>query len=200
MTGYIHPQIEHLAEPIASLNHYHLNPRQHAKPVIIDSLRTNGQYRPVVGNIGTHTGRPREILAGNGTMDGALDLGWEHLAVTWVDVDEQRAARIVLVDNRANDLAAYDDRLLVELLETLGDDFDGTGFDPVDVEALVAGLDTPDLDDLSGDGGADEDLWPAVRIKVPSAVVTAWRNYVEAHGGNEARLFAELIGYDGEWT
>lgn len=138
--------------PVAELRTYHRNPRRGNVRAIADSLRTNGQYRPVVANRGTHTGRPNEVLAGNHTLLGARDLGWGTVVVSWVDVDDDQAARIVAADNRTADLGAYDDRLLAELLGDLPD-LDGTGYDPGDLDDLLAQLDedTTDLDD-DGDG------------------------------------------------
>lgn len=39
---------------------YHRNPRRGDVDAIARSLAVNGQYRPIVVNIGTHTGRPLE--------------------------------------------------------------------------------------------------------------------------------------------
>ncbi|MBT2400370.1 ParB N-terminal domain-containing protein [Streptomyces sp. ISL-100] len=97
-------------------------------PAITKSLTVNGQYKAIVVNRGTHTGRPNEILAGNHTYAAAAELGWEHIAATWVDVDDEAAARIVIVDNRSSDLAGYDTALLAEILAELPD-LNGTGYD-----------------------------------------------------------------------
>jgi hypothetical protein len=51
--------------------------------------------------------------------------------------DEDTAARIVLVDNRSNDLAAYDDHALLDLLQSLPD-LAGTGFDGDSLDELLA--------------------------------------------------------------
>ena len=80
------------------------------------------------------------------------ELGWTEIAATFVDVDEEQAKRIVLVDNRSNDLAGYDDGLLAELLEELPD-LDGTGYDLAALDAL--------LDELGRPTFADEDELPA---------------------------------------
>lgn len=125
--------------PVAELRTYHRNPRRGNTQVIAQSLRVNGQYRPIVVNAGTHTGRPGEVLAGNHTLMAARDLGWEHVAAVTVDVDDDQAARIVAADNRTSDLGEYDDRLLLELLADLPD-LDGTGYDPGDIAALEAAL------------------------------------------------------------
>ena len=99
---------------------------------LMNSLDTHGQYRPIV--VQRSTGL---ILAGNHTWDAARRLGWKKIAVTYVDVDDETAKRIMLVDNRTSDLAAYDDNQLVKLLHMVSD-LDGTGFDGYDVETLDA--------------------------------------------------------------
>ncbi|MFI1658595.1 ParB N-terminal domain-containing protein [Streptomyces sp. NPDC020472] len=119
-------QLLPLAVPIAELTPYYRNPRTGDIPAIAESLTVNGQYRAVVVNKGTHTGRPNEILAGNHTVAAAQQLGWEQIAATWVDVDDEAAARIVIVDNRTNDLAGYDTALLAEVLSEIPD-LGGTG-------------------------------------------------------------------------
>ena len=110
---------------------YHRNPRRGDVDAIARSLEVNGQYRPIVVNIGTHTGRPLEVLAGNHTLAGARQLGWPTIQATTVDVDDLAAARIVAADNRTADLGGYDDTILAELLQQLADDdmgLDGTGY------------------------------------------------------------------------
>ena len=49
----------------------------------------------------------------------AQRLGWEPIDVHRVDVDEDTAKRIVLVDNKANDQSTYDVEELVNLLTEL---------------------------------------------------------------------------------
>jgi DNA N-6-adenine-methyltransferase (Dam) len=77
------------------------------------------------------------VLAGNHTLRAARALGWGEIAVTFVDVDEEQAARIVLVDNRTNDLAGYDDTELAALLEGLPT-LDGTAWGEDELERLLA--------------------------------------------------------------
>ncbi len=141
-----------LAVPVEGLAPYHRNPRTHADALLRESLARHSQYRPIVVNRGTRTGRPDEILAGNGTYAAAVALGWQQIAATYIDVDDDEAARIVLVDNRANDLAGYDDTVLAELLGQLDGDLGGTGYDPADLEALLAAPD-PEGRGAGGDTG-----------------------------------------------
>lgn len=103
---------------LADLRPYHANPRRGDVAQIARSLSRNGQYRPIVVNAGTKTGRYREVLAGNHTLAAALKLGWSHLAGSVVDVDDDTAARIVAADNRTAELGGYDDAQLLALLGT----------------------------------------------------------------------------------
>src|SRR5690606_4665875 len=115
--------LDHLRVPVSSLKFYGKNPRRGSVDTIVESLKVNGQYRPIVVNR-----RTGEVLAGNHTLKAAIQLGWDEVAATFVDVDDDEAARIVLVDNRANDLADYDVDELLELVRSL-DDLAGTGYD-----------------------------------------------------------------------
>ena len=129
--------------PTEQLTTYHQNPRQGDTGTIAESLRTNGQFRPLVVNKGTHTGRPYEVLAGNHTLLAARELdgtqdAFPRLDCYVIDVEEDHARRIVLADNRTSDLATYDNHELVELL-TATDDLAGTGWVEDDIE-LLAGL------------------------------------------------------------
>lgn len=131
---------------VAELKPYHRNARRGMISVIAESLAKLGQYRPIVVNVGTHTGRPNEILAGNQTFAAAQQLEWQHIDCHTVDVDDETAARIVLVDNRANDLAVYDEVELAYLLGTLPD-LTATGFTDDDLAELLAHNASADEDD-----------------------------------------------------
>jgi site-specific DNA-methyltransferase (adenine-specific) len=126
--------LQDLAVPLDTLRPYARNPRRGDVATIVESLRANGQYRPIVVRSST-----REVLAGNHTLAAARELGWSEIAATFVDVDDEQAARIVLVDNRANDVAGYDEAELAELLRGLPD-LEGTGYDQAALDALVYGL------------------------------------------------------------
>lgn len=119
---------------IDALRPYSGNPRRGNLEAIKESLTTNGLYRPIVVN-----GRTSEVLAGNHTLMAAKQLGWTEIAVSWVDVDAETAARIILVDNRSNDLATYDEEALADLLGELPE-LEGTGYDRDDLDALLAEL------------------------------------------------------------
>lgn len=115
--------------PVGDLSTFTGNPRRGQVDVIADSLSRNGQYRPIVVNEGTKTGRPNEVLAGNHTLQAARKLGWDAIDVWIVDVDDAQARRIVAADNRTADLGEYDNADLLALLEGLDGDLEGTGYD-----------------------------------------------------------------------
>lgn len=111
-------------------------------------LEAHGQYRPLVVQRSSGV-----VLAGNHTLLALRALGHPEAMVTYVDVDNDEALRILLVDNRLSDLAAYDDAALIEILAELAAGTDlgltGTGFDAEDLSALVADLNTPFPDALA---------------------------------------------------
>lgn len=104
---------------------------------IAKSLRTNGQYRPIIVRRETS-----EILAGNHTYQAAQLLGWDTILVTYLDgLTDAQARKIVLVDNKTNDAAGYDDHALAQLLAELEGDHTGTGFEEDEIAGLLATLD-----------------------------------------------------------
>lgn len=113
--------IELKQELVKSLNPYYKNPRIGDVEKVAESLKENGQFKSIVVNIGTKTGRPREILGGNHTWLAARKLRWEKILVGWVDVTEEQATKIVLADNGTSDGSTYDDSILTELLAGIKD-------------------------------------------------------------------------------
>lgn len=91
-----------------------------------------------------------EVLAGNHTLKATRLLAdrnphqdqWQHIDCWIIDVDDDRAARIVVADNRTADLGDYDTDQLLDLLgdldETLG--LDGTGYTDDDIAKLLDGI------------------------------------------------------------
>ena len=120
------------------------NPRKGDVEAIRQSIVVNGFYGVLVAQRST-----RHILVGNHRYQAAVQAGIERVPVVWVDVDDEAALRILLADNRTNDLATYDDKELGALLEELlGTDLGlaGTGYltTPDDAEGDPQGpLDDP---------------------------------------------------------
>ena len=121
---------------IRTLKPYQRNPRNGDIDAIAESLKINGQYRPIVVRKVTN-----EILAGNHTYMAVMGLSWTHIAVTFIECNDEAAARIVLVDNHTNDLAKYDDGLLASLLVDVKQEtgsLAGTGYSQRELDKLLA--------------------------------------------------------------
>ncbi len=124
--------------PRDSVRPHPRNPRQGDLGALTESIRLNGFYGALV--VQSSTGY---ILAGNHRWRAAEMLGLEQVPVIWVDVDEDAANRILLVDNRLNDLADYDGQQLVDLLQELvmsDRGLEGTGYDGDDLDELMKDL------------------------------------------------------------
>lgn len=129
---------------VDDLAHYHRNARVGNVARIVSSLKANGQYKPIVVNVGTHTGRPYEVAAGNHVLKAARELGWTKIDAHLVDLEEPALIRLVLADNKTSDASTYDtvvlDEILAELAEYDVEDLEGSGYtmDEVDDIALNA--------------------------------------------------------------
>lgn len=163
--------------PLEDLSLYPGNARRGDVRLILESLRTSGQYRSLIAR---QTPEGLVVLAGNHTLQALLAHGrgpctasiptfarpdadcalcygtrWDPVArVEIVECDEETARRINLVDNRAAEKGAWDLDNLVELLSYLPD-LDGTGYTDEDVERLLAP--PPTLEELADTYAPRED-------------------------------------------
>jgi hypothetical protein len=176
------------------------NARRGNVDLILDSLRANGQYRPLT--VRRH-GDTLTVLAGNHTLfallrheedDRAGCPDWElandrpcqvciavdrddptalaHL----IECDDATANRINLVDNKAADEGDYDQQALDAILAALDGDLVGTGYSASEAELFAAlppaDVPPPSLDTLAEEYGEPQetDLWPVIRVRVPPTV------------------------------
>lgn len=139
--------------PTKDLNVYYKNARRGDVDLIMESMKHNGVYKPLVVNRGTKTGRPNEVLCGNHSLmairrladENPQDKRWQTVDVYVIDVDEDQAKRTVLVDNASNDKSTYDVEDLVNLLTELPT-LEATGFTRDEVDQLLESLDDIDAD------------------------------------------------------
>ncbi len=118
--------------PVNEILTHPLNPREGDIGAIIESLSTMGQYRPIVVNRPT-----KHCVSGNHTLQAAVQLGWEKIAVHWIEVDDIEEIKILIVDNRTSDLATYDSGDLNKLLTSTSTK--GTGFSREEVAEILSG-------------------------------------------------------------
>ena len=126
------------------------NARKHSQKnldAIKASLTKFGQRKPIVIN------NKGVILAGNGTVEAAKALGWDHIEVATVpaDWDEATARAYALADNRTAELAEWDENVLAkQLLELLDEDFDieAIGFEMPEPEIQPEPDDAPTIEEV----------------------------------------------------
>lgn len=123
--------------PIEGLKPFPGNPRKGNVNEIAKSLKRNGQFKPIVVQKSTNY-----VLAGNHTKLGAERLSWSHLDAVIIDVDDEEALRIMLADNRTNDLATYDMEALGKILDQVKTDPVGTGYDDDDLKLILAAVES----------------------------------------------------------
>ncbi len=193
-----HHDLQTVQAHVADLHTYHRNPRQGDIGAIAVSLNVNGQYRPIVVNRGTHTGRPDEVLAGNHTLMAARELGWPTIAAVYVDVDEHAATRIVLADNRTADLGTYDEGALADLIRSLDGEYAGSGYDGDDLDDILATLNENPFDHQDDDGETSADIDevsepPADPITQPGDVWVLGKHRIVCGDARDPETVARLL-------
>jgi hypothetical protein len=144
-----------LAKPISALKSNPANVRAHGErsiEAIVASLDRSGQQKPVVADLdGT-------VLAGNGTLEAAIRLGWRRLAVVFFDGKSTNEARaFALADNRTAELSKWDHEGLSKLLIEMQSErfnLEGLGWDTKELDMLLqASWETPEKKEggLAGD-------------------------------------------------
>jgi ParB family chromosome partitioning protein len=94
------------------------------------------------------------VRAGNGTLEAARALGWKTIQVVRTPLKGSEATAYAIADNRAADLAQWDETGLAEQLRSLQSedfDMDAVGYTDDEIGAM--------LDGLAG-GLAGDDLQP----------------------------------------
>lgn len=107
------------------------SPRRGNIDKIMDSLRTNGQYRRVIVNK-----RNNRVVVNWSVVAAAKKIGWTEIRVVMIDVDEAQEKAIHAVDNRAAEMAHYDEMALCDLLSSLPT-MAGTGYTEVEMRRLM---------------------------------------------------------------
>jgi ParB-like chromosome segregation protein Spo0J len=187
--------------PIGSVRPHPENPRKGNVAVIAESLRINGQYKPIL--VHRPTGH---ILAGTHTWKAAKRLGWPTITAVYTDVDAPTAKRIMLADNRAADGGWTDETAAFDILATLPD-LEGTGYTLEDMhlppiqEPEPATPDTPsDRHDAPGDDDAPEEP-PGQRFEIGTAKGTVteaeyqrWRDTLPKAPAAAAEAVLRILG------
>lgn len=183
---------------IDALREHPSNPRIGNVDLIADSLREHGQYQPVV--VQKATGH---VLVGNHRLKAARSLGWTEIDAIELDVDDDRAKRILLMDNKSSDDSSYDNAILLSVLEELPD-LEGTGYDSTDLELLAFDLNDQEPVEMpravESNGGeasnAEQIVWGYIQFGSRRVTLTA----IEVERLNALHdLFVEAESTDVGW-
>lgn len=140
--------------PVGQLSEHPKNPRQGDLGQIHESIEENGFFGAILAQRSTG-----HVLVGNHRYRTVVQQGETQIPCIWLNVDDDRALRILLVENRTNDLASYDDAALADILKdiaTTTGTLEGTGFDGDALDAILADLDQPPFQQTEGEDDVPE--------------------------------------------
>lgn len=149
--GLVHPIDQFILDPENARLHGERNMES-----IKDSLALYGQVKPIV--VRSSTGI---VVAGNGTITAARELGWTEIAATLVDMNEIEAAGYGLADNRTAELAKWNFEVVARLDKLLLDaGSPSIGWSEDELEVLRAAEWTPPpiSDEAISSGAGQEQL------------------------------------------
>lgn len=113
-------QLKKLVVPISKLKFDKNNARNHPEKQIEElakSLELFGQRKPIIARYVTG-----EVIAGNGLLTAAKQLGWKKIACVYVDDDELTAKAYAIADNATGDMSGWNSDILNETLSLLDGD------------------------------------------------------------------------------
>lgn len=163
---------EMVLENVHAIRHHPENQRQGDVGAVWESIHENGFYGALI--VQQSTGH---ILVGNHRYRAALEEGATHVPVIYLDVDDDRARRILLVDNRTNDLASYDEEGLAEMLKSIIDEtghLQGTGYSGDDLDELLVDLGKEGRAGNEESAAASADELAALQLKWGTASGQIW--------------------------
>jgi ParB-like chromosome segregation protein Spo0J len=132
----------------------------------IDAIKASlirfGQQKPIVVN------GDGVVIAGNGTLAAAKDLGWKDISTVETELDGVDATAYAIADNRTAELAIWDDDALAKTLEALKID--------ESIDEAITGFTDQEIDELIGKSFDDieEDEVPEVPEEAITQVGDLW--------------------------
>jgi hypothetical protein len=151
-------------EALADIEPAQRNPKAHDVDAIRASIRRAGFVAPLIVN-----DRTGELLEGHGRLEAlqamqaageeppdgirASKAGWKAPVLGGVDLSPEDAAAYLVAANRTVELGGWDEAALAALLGEFRteDDLEGTGYDPAELDALIASIGGPEPDPRADD-------------------------------------------------
>lgn len=175
--------------PVGELSSDPANVRRHPDrnlEAIKASLRRFGQQKPIVVDLNG------VVRAGNGTLEAVRDLGWTKIAIVRTDLAGSEATAYSIADNRAAELAEWDEQGLAAILKSLeseGFDFDAVGYTRDELDNLITStVDDPGEREIGEDIGAQLDRAEELLAKWRVMAGDLWIIPSKAKAGSEHRL------------
>lgn len=122
------------------------------------SLRKFGQQKPIVVDA------KGIVLAGNGTLTAAKELGWTEIEITRTTLQGVEATAFAIADNRSAELAEWEDSL-ADVLKSLAD---------ANVDLADLGFAKGDLDKISKDFAGDSAIDAEPQIDKAEELKQKW--------------------------
>lgn len=155
------PQVEMV--PVLELRPNPRNPNKHSEDQIgrlMAALRRDGQTRPLLARKENSM-----LIAGHGVHTAARRLGWEQIAVIFLDVVQTDADRIMLSDDRLAALSELDHRRVADLLNDIeAGDWLATGYSVEEANKVLESSEIKDLEVYEIETSTvTDDFWIGVR-------------------------------------
>lgn len=156
------------------------NARKHDKKnlmAIKGSLAKFGQQKPIVVD------HNNVVIAGNGTLQAAIELGWTEIDIVRSDLEGFNATAYALADNRTSELAEWDKTILNATLDSLH---------KADFDLLNIGFGLDDWDQIK-DYEVDDELY-SKKVEAPIYEIKGEKPKVSdlADSSKTKQLIAEI--------
>lgn len=181
------PQVFHESISIDTLTTHPDNPNRGNIAVISESIAKNGYF----GGVGFQASS-RRIIFGNHRYEAAKLAGATTIPAFEIDVDDETALRIMLVDNRSATFAENDSEILADILSRLAtttDELAGTGFTPEFLDELLHDLGA--VHEGFTDGTATDEITSFEFIEITLRVP---KSNVDTNAENELEAIALRLG------
>jgi len=160
------------------------NPRVDLRPgddeyeALKDSLTEFGLVIPIIWNR-----RTNRVVGGHQRLTALEDMGHTEVSVSVVDLDEIQEKQLNIALNKAQ--GAWDDGKVADLMESLGDRAQETGFSLPEIEALTSRIeDALDEEFLDEELGDIEETFN-VTLEFPVEMKDEILGYIKEHGKEE---------------
>jgi len=191
MSG-IHPSLKSLAVDIDTLDYLEGNPRIGNVDAIMASYSEFGQVKPIVARKnedGTAT-----VIAGNHQLEAAINLGWEQIAVIFLDADDKKAIAFALADNRTMELGYTEPELLTDMLleisEYYPDLLEGLGWDEFELASMETDVIIEENSVIGKRGEFEETTQQTTEQRAFNDAVDSIKTMVQKDESGENRIVA----------